>query len=66
MKEILYIILVILLIPIYIIIKVFGTMLRWMFEVTEPMAEAMGEFLDNMAEFWKKIFRKNNSQYKKQ
>ena len=66
MKEILYMILVILLTPIYIIIKVFGTMLRWMFEVTEPMAEAMGKFIDNMAEFWKKIFRKNNSQYKKQ
>ena len=58
MKEFLYMILVILLTPIYIIIKVFGTMLRWIFEVAEPMAEAMGEFIDNMAEFWKKIFRK--------
>lgn len=58
MKEFLYIILVLLLTPIYIIIKVFGTMLRWIFEVAEPMAEAMGEFIDNMAEFWKKIFRK--------
>lgn len=61
MKEFLYMILVIFLTPIYIIIKAFGRVLRWIFEIAEPMAEAMGEFIDNMAEFWKKIFRKNNS-----
>lgn len=57
MKEFLYMILVILLIPIYIIIKAFEKMLRWMPEVTEPMAEIMGEFIDNMAKFWKKVLK---------
>ena len=61
---------VILMTPIYLILRFLGWFLsgfvELMTDITEPMAEAMGEFLDNMAEFWKKIFRKNNSQYKKQ
>lgn len=58
MKQYLYMILVILLTPIYIIIKIFSGCIEFIFEVTESIAEAMGEFVDNMAEFWKMIFRK--------
>lgn len=61
MKEILYMILIILLTPIYIIIMVLKTIMMWTFEAVEPIAEIIAEFIDNMIEFWEKVFRKDNS-----
>ncbi len=58
MKEILFTILVILLTPIYIIIRIFSGCIEFIFEVTEPIAESIRELVDNMVEFWKMIFRK--------
>ena len=61
---------VILMTPIYLILRFLGWFLsgfvELMTDITEPIANGMYEFVENMTEFWKKIFRKNNSQYKKQ
>ena len=55
MKEFIYLVLVIMLTPIYIIIKVFSTFMELMFEIVEPMAETMQKAIDNMAYFWKNV-----------
>ena len=59
MKEFIYLVLVIMLTPIYIIIKVFSTFMEFMFEIVEPMAEIMQKAIDNMAYFWKNVFKRN-------
>lgn len=64
MKEVLFAILIIILTPIYIIIKIFTRLSYWMIEITDPISMAIGEFVDDMVEFWKKIFikkRKNDN-----
>lgn len=62
MKEFIYLVLVIMLTPIYIIIKVFSTFMEFMFEIVEPMAETMQKAIDNMAYFGKMFLKEINNQ----
>ena len=59
MKEILYMILVVLLTPIYIIIKALEVPpISWIIEFAEIMVEAIRKLIDDMAKFWKNILKR--------
>lgn len=55
MKEILFTILVILLTPVYIIIKVFKKVSEYFIELTQPVADGINLLLQDMLQFWKKL-----------
>lgn len=61
MKRFLFIIFVILMTPIYLILCFLGWFLTSFVElitdITEPIADGMREFFENMTEFWKKIMK---------
>lgn len=66
MKEsLIEIILIIILIPVYLIVKLFigaiwiaTTMLEWAEIIFSPVAEGVSVIVDDMINFWKKIFDK--------
>ena len=62
MKEFLFIILVILLTPIYLILCFLGKFIDIMTDITEPIAEGMRELFETMTSFWKKIFIKERGE----
>lgn len=57
MKKLLFIIIVILLTPIYLIIKFIKGAVELISEITQPFAEGISEMVDNMIKFWGKIFK---------
>lgn len=57
MKKILFGIIVISLTPIYLIIKFIKCAIEIITELTQPFAEEISDFVDNMIEFWEKIFK---------
>jgi hypothetical protein len=58
MKELLFILIVILLTPVYFIINIFLKMMEFAMELTSSIAEEMCILVENMTDFWKNIFRK--------
>lgn len=58
MKKFLFVMLTIILTPIYIIVQIFKKLLELMFDITEPIAEAQYKLIENMMSFWKKLFKK--------
>lgn len=57
MKKFLFGIMIILLTPIYLIIKVVKGAIEIITDVTEPFADGISDFVNNMCEFWKKVFK---------
>lgn len=55
MKRFLFMIFVILMTPIYVILCILGKIIELLTDITEPIADGMYEFVENMTEFWKKI-----------
>lgn len=58
MKKNFFMVLVIFLTPVYLIICLFNFLLDWITDITEPIAEGMSDLVDNMVEFWKKLFER--------
>lgn len=62
MKRFLFIIFVILMTPIYLILRFLGWFLsgfvELMTDITEPIAEGIEELIENMMNFWKKVLHK--------
>lgn len=58
MKKFLFVMLTIILTPIYIIVQIFKKLLELMFDITEPIAEAQYKLIENMMSLWKKLFKK--------
>lgn len=54
MKRFLFIIFVILMTPIYLIICFLEWFIKTMTDITQPIAERIEEFIENMTEFWRK------------
>ena len=54
--------------PIYLILRFLGWFLsgfvELMTDITEPIANGMYEFVENMTEFWKKILKGRNKNEK--
>lgn len=63
MKKLLFEILVILLTPIYLIIKVVKGAIKIITDITEPFADGISDFVDNMCGFWRKVFKIKEDQY---
>ena len=57
MKKLLFMIMILLLTPVYIFIKIAKFVIEALTEMTQPFADAMSDFVDNMCVFWKKIFK---------
>lgn len=64
MKRFLFIIFVILMTPIYLILCILGKIIALLADITEPIADGMYEFVENMTEFWKKILKGRNENEK--
>lgn len=68
MKKFLFIIFVIVMTPIYLILRFLGWFLsgfvELMTDITEPIANGMYEFVENMTEFWRKILKGRNENEK--
>ena len=64
MKRFLFIIFVILMTPIYLILRFLGWFLsgfvELMTDIAEPIADGINEFFENMMEFWKKVMKGRN------
>lgn len=66
MKRFLFIIFVIVMTPIYLII----CFLEWfisgfielMTDITEPIADGINDFVENMMEFWKKVLKRRGEE----
>lgn len=58
MKKLFFMLIVILLIPVYFIITIFLKLMEVITEMTSPIAEGMCILIENMTDFWKNIFRK--------
>lgn len=52
--------LVVLLSPIYVIINLFKEIIEGFLEITDPIAEGMISIVNNMYDFWSKIFKWND------
>lgn len=66
MKKIFFTILVIFLTPVYLIICLFNFLFNWITDITEPIAEGISDLVDNMTEFWKKLFeRREKNEFSK-
>lgn len=61
MKRLLFIIFVILMTPIYLILGVLGLTMELILDMSEPIAEAMSELVENMTEFWEKVLKGRKS-----
>ena len=68
MRRFLFIIFVILMTPIYLILRFFCCFLTGFVEVmtdiTEPIADGINELFENMTEFWKKVMKGRNENEK--
>lgn len=64
MKRFLFIIFIILMTPIYVILCILGKIIELLTDITEPIADGMYEFVENMTEFWKKILKGRNENEK--
>ena len=68
MKRFLFIIFVILMTPIYLILRFLGWFLsgfvELMTDITEPIADGINEFFENMMEFWKKVMQEERERAK--
>ncbi len=58
MKKLFFMLIVILLMPVYFIITIFLKLMEVITEMTSPIAEGMCILIENMTDFWKNIFRK--------
>ncbi len=62
MKRFLFIIFVILMTPIYLILRFLGWFLtgfvELMTDITEPIADVIADFVENMMGFWKRVFKR--------
>lgn len=58
MKKLFFMLIVILLMPVYFIITISLKLMEIITEMTSPIAEGMCILIENMTDFWKKIFRK--------
>lgn len=63
MKKFLFGIMIILLTPIYLIIKFTKGAIEIITDVTEPFADGISDFVDNMCGFWRKVFKIKEDQY---
>lgn len=57
MKDILFMILVLLLMPIYFIIWISKNIIKLTIEIGSPFVEGMCDIFDNMIDFWKRFFK---------
>lgn len=57
MRNFLFAIIVIILIPVYLIIKLFNKVVKAIMEMTEPIAEGIDIIVEDMVDFWKKILK---------
>lgn len=57
MKKFLFMIFVILMTPIYLILCFLGKFIELMTDITEPIADGMRDFFENMTQFWKKVMK---------
>nr|DAQ62419.1 MAG TPA: hypothetical protein [Caudoviricetes sp.] len=57
MKEFLFGFIIILLTPIYLYIKFTKKVIEIIADLTQPIADGLEIFFNNMCEFWKKIFK---------
>ena len=57
MRRFLFIIFVILMTPIYLILCFLGKFIELMTDITEPIADGMRDFFENMTQFWKKVMK---------
>ena len=68
MRRFLFIIFVILMTPIYLILRFLGWFLTGFVEVmtdiTEPIADGINELFVNLTEFWKKVMKGRNENEK--
>ena len=62
MKKILFKIVVVLLIPLYLIIKILNAMCEFAKELGSPIADGIMYLLEEMTVFWKKIFKMKKEQ----
>ena len=62
MKRFLFIIFVILMTPIYLILRFLGWFLtgfvELMTDITEPIADVIADFVENTMGFWKRVFKR--------
>lgn len=58
MKKLFFMLIVILLMPVYFIITIFLKLMEVITEMTSPIVEGMCILIENMTDFWKNIFRK--------
>lgn len=58
MKKLFFMLIVILLMPVYFIITIFLKLMEVITEMTSPIVEEMCILIENMTDFWKNIFRK--------
>lgn len=68
MRRFLFIIFVIVMTPIYLILRFLGWFLssfvELMTDITEPIADGINELFENMTEFWKKVMKGRNENEK--
>lgn len=68
MRRFLFIIFVIVMTPIYLILRFLGWFLtgfvELMTDITEPIADRINELFENMTEFWKKVMKGRNENEK--
>ena len=57
MKEVLFKIFVVILTPIYLILSLLKLIFKFLFDVAESMQICINEFLEQMTEFWKGVFK---------
>ena len=57
MKKFLFMIFVILMTPIYLILCFLGKFIELMTDITEPIADGMRDFFENITQFWKKVMK---------
>lgn len=65
MKYILFIIIVFLLTPVYIVIQIFKKLVEYFSEILDPLITVINIFCENMFEFWAKKFFKEGDFNKK-
>jgi len=57
MKKLIIAIVVIALTPLYLIIKLMGSMFEFITYLVEPICEGVSTFFDNMCNFWRKVLK---------
>lgn len=61
MKDLLFMMVVLLLMPAYIIIKTFSCVFIWIIEITESIADGISYYVEDMVEFWKKFLKRGSN-----